>query len=63
MIPLEVGPSLAGGDILTLRGEAYEVAPKSEVLPEVDLAQLARHVAEKDQHAALRAFRDELRGG
>lgn len=49
--------------ILTLRGEAYEVAPKSEVLPEVDLAQLARHVAEKDQHAALRAFRDELRRG
>ena len=49
--------------IVALRGEAYVAVPKSEVLPEVDLEQLARHVSEKDQHAALRAFRDELRGG
>lgn len=49
--------------IVALRGESYVAVPKSEVLPEVDLVQLARHVSEKDQHAALRAFRDELRGG
>jgi hypothetical protein len=31
-------------------------------LPEVDLGQIARHVSQRDQHAALRAFRAELRG-
>jgi hypothetical protein len=31
------------------------------VFPEVDLAAIARHAVMPDQHAALRAFRDELR--
>ena len=47
--------------VLALRGETYEAAPRSEVLPEVDLAQIARHASEPDQHAALVAFRAELR--
>jgi len=33
----------------------------SEIFPEVDLAAIARYVVMPDQHAALRAFRDELR--
>lgn len=48
--------------VLTLRGERYEEIAASEVIPEVDLAQIARYAQMTDQHAALRAFRDELRG-
>lgn len=48
-------------DVLVLRGDQYERAATSGVFPEVDLATIARHAANPDQHAALRAFRDELR--
>ena len=44
-----------------LHGERYERIATSEIFPEVDLAAIARYVAMPDQHAALRAFRDELR--
>lgn len=47
--------------VLALRADKYEPVATSEVLPEVDLAQIARHASEADQHAALRAFRAELR--
>jgi Uma2 family endonuclease len=47
--------------VLTLRGDRYELISASEVLPEVDLARIAFHAQQPDQHAALRAFRDELR--
>ena len=47
--------------ILKLRGDHYEAIPKSEVLPEPDLATIARFAELADQHAALRAYRDELR--
>ena len=47
--------------VLALRGDAYAEIPRSEVLPEVDLARIAHHASGSDQHAALRAFRDELR--
>jgi Uma2 family endonuclease len=47
--------------LFELRGEAYEPIEASGVLPEVDLVELARFAAVKDQHAALRAFRDALR--
>jgi Uma2 family endonuclease len=47
--------------ILSLRGDHYEVIGASEVLPEVDLLQIARLAERPDQHAALRAFHDELR--
>ena len=47
--------------VVTLRPAGYEPIAASEVLPGLDLARLAHHVAEKDQHAALRAFRAELR--
>lgn len=47
--------------VLALRGDAYVAAERSEVFPEVDLTAIARHAVMPDQHAALRAFRDELR--
>lgn len=48
--------------VLSLRGDEYHVIPASEVLPEVDLSRIAHYAQQPDQHAALRAFRDELRG-
>jgi Uma2 family endonuclease len=48
-------------DVRALHGEHYEGIATSEIFPEVDLAVIARYVAMPDQHAALRAFRDELR--
>ena len=50
-------------DVQALRGDRYERAAASEIFPEVDLAAIARYAARPDQHAALRAFRDELRAG
>ncbi|HKO52175.1 MAG TPA: Uma2 family endonuclease [Polyangiaceae bacterium] len=47
--------------ILTLRSGHYEAIPASEVLPEPDLSRIAHFAEQPDQHAALRAFRDELR--
>jgi Uma2 family endonuclease len=47
--------------VLLLRGDAYELAPASGVFPEVDLARVAHFAAVTDQHAALQAFRAELR--
>ena len=49
-------------EVQALRGERHERIGASEILPEVDLATIARYAAMPDQHAALRAFRDELRG-
>lgn len=48
-------------EVHLLRGDRYERAAASEVFPEVDLAAIARYAELPDQHAALRAFRDELR--
>ncbi|MCL2725204.1 MAG: Uma2 family endonuclease [Polyangiaceae bacterium] len=48
--------------IFVLRGSAYEEITSSEVFPEVDLTRIAHYAVQRDQHAALRAFRDELRG-
>jgi hypothetical protein len=47
--------------IFTLRGERYEPIDASQVFSEVDLARIAHYAEQADQHAALRAFRDELR--
>ncbi len=47
--------------LFTLRGEQYEPLEESEVLPELDLARLAHYATQADQHAALKAYRDELR--
>lgn len=49
--------------LFALRAERYERIAKSEVMPEVDLARLAHHALQADQHAALKAYRDELRAG
>jgi len=49
--------------LFALRGDHYEAIAVSEVLAEVDLTRLAHHAVQADQHAALKAFRDELRRG
>jgi Uma2 family endonuclease len=47
-----------------LHGEAYVLAERSELLPELDLALLARHVLEHDsQSRAVWAYRAALRDG
>lgn len=45
-----------------LDGGEYKVVDTSRVLPEVDLSRLAYFAVNPDQHAALKAFRAELRG-
>lgn len=47
--------------LFALRGDRYESLARSEVLPELDPLRLAHLVARPDQHAALKAYRDELR--
>jgi Uma2 family endonuclease len=47
--------------LFTLRGGRYEPLARSEVFSEVELERVAHYAGEADQHAALRAFRDELR--
>lgn len=44
-----------------LRGDAYVTAPRSELLPSLDLALLTRFVERLDQPQALREYRDALR--
>lgn len=46
-----------------LVGEAYEQRARSELLPGLDLEQLAAHVRIPDQHDAALAYRDALRAG
>lgn len=48
-------------EIMTLQQDQYTGIERSEVFPEVDLSVLARYALVEDQHAALKAFRDELR--
>jgi Uma2 family endonuclease len=48
--------------VLSLRDAGYVKVAASEVLPEVDLVRLMHYAMRPDHHAALRAFRDELRG-
>ena len=48
--------------VMTLKHEKYEPIERSEVFPEVDLQLIARYALLEDQHAALKAFRNELRG-
>jgi Uma2 family endonuclease len=49
-------------ELFSLRGEHYEPIDKSEVIPELDFGRILHYLQEPDQHAALKAFRDELRG-
>lgn len=44
-----------------LRNDHYEQVAASTVIPELDFARILHHLEESDQHAALKAFRDELR--
>ncbi|HWO09621.1 MAG TPA: Uma2 family endonuclease [Polyangiaceae bacterium] len=48
-------------EIMTLKHDQYEAIEQSQVFPEIDLPALARYALLEDQHAALKAFRDELR--
>jgi Uma2 family endonuclease len=47
--------------VLVLEGDSYVLIAQSRVFPEVDLERLAHFAEQDDQHAALRAYRDELR--
>jgi len=47
--------------VVELRGESYEPISASAIFPEVDLARIAHFATQPDQHAALRAFKAELR--
>ncbi|MFO0606515.1 MAG: Uma2 family endonuclease [Polyangiales bacterium] len=47
--------------VYVLRGDAYVTAPRSELLPALDLALLARFADRLDQPQALREYRDALR--
>ena len=47
--------------IFHLINEIYEPRERSAFMPELDFAVLARYVEQPNQHAALKAFRDELR--
>ena len=47
--------------VLQLAAEGYVPIERSEMLPEVDLGRIAFHAQNEDQHAALKAYRDELR--
>ena len=49
-------------ELFSLRGDRYDPITRSEVLAEVPLERIAHYAPEGDQHAALKAFRDELRG-
>jgi Uma2 family endonuclease len=52
-----------GFRLFALRDDAYIPIETSEVLPELDLPQLARFAQRPDQHEALKAYRDALRAG
>ncbi len=47
--------------VLELTSSGYTPIPQSRVFPEVDLEEIARHVAMPDQHAALKAYRTAIR--
>jgi hypothetical protein len=49
--------------IAALRGDHYEKVATSAVFPEVPLDRIAHYLTWTDHHAAVRAFRDELRAG
>jgi Uma2 family endonuclease len=48
-------------DVLVLDGDGYRLFSRSSVLPDLDLAALARFVELEDQTQAVRAFRQSLR--
>ncbi len=47
--------------VYRLRGEEYAAIPKSELLPELDLELLARHIDPERQSAAVISYRRALR--
>jgi Uma2 family endonuclease len=48
--------------VYRLGDSGYERQAHSGLLPTLDFEQLARFAADPDQHAALKAYRDALRG-
>jgi Uma2 family endonuclease len=47
--------------VVALREGDYVPVEASQVLPEVDLGRLAHYAAMRDQHAALKEYREEIR--
>ena len=50
-------------EVHALRGEQYEQVARSEVLPDLDLAELLRFVDVRPMTRAVREYRELLRGG
>jgi Uma2 family endonuclease len=48
--------------VFELREDQYQAIEGSQVIPEVDLAEIVKYALEKDQHEALKAYRAALRG-
>lgn len=51
-----------GIEVYRLAAERYEAHPRSVLLPDLDLVVLARHIDVENQTAAVRRYRDALRG-
>lgn len=49
--------------LFALREGSFEPIAESDVLHEIDLRRVAHYAQQADQHAALRAYREELRAG
>jgi Uma2 family endonuclease len=54
--------SVGSFQVFVLQDEEYEPRRTSELFPELDLERLAHYAGEADQHAALQAYRAEIRG-
>lgn len=48
--------------VFVLRGDAYEQSERTELMPDLDLAELLTFADWEDQTAAVRAFRERVRG-
>ncbi len=48
--------------VFVLRGDAYELRERSELLPELELGELLSFAEWEDQTAAVGAFRERVRG-
>ena len=51
----------SGIEVLALRGDRYEPIDRSEILPELDLDDLATYLQEPSQAKAVRTFRERIR--
>jgi Uma2 family endonuclease len=48
-------------EIRVLDGEDYRILPRSQLVPQLDFERMAEFVLRPNQHAAVSAYRNELR--